>query len=281
MPAVIGQCLSDIVEIANRLFPFEIAEPWDNCGIQIGDPTRRVNSIAFSLDATPQTVKFAADSSCELLVTHHPVLLEPFRNIVADSLFGRTLLDAARKGVDILSLHTNLDAAAGGLNDQLTDKLGLQNVTTSVSAQCARVGRLPIATTVFGLAHKIAKDLEISHVRVISEKDGEVRKLFLAAGSGMSYLGEALRQNADVMVTGDVRYHAAREALEMGMPVIDAGHYGLEKGAVELLSSAFETEFSRLGLAITCINCKSEKEPFIEIRNSSEGVFVERTDTTS
>lgn len=281
MAAVMGQCLSDIVEIANRLFPFDIAEPWDNCGIQIGDPTRRVNSIAFSLDATPQTVKFAAASSCELLVTHHPVFLEPFRNIVADSLFGRTLLDAARMGVDILSLHTNLDAAAGGLNDQLTDKLGLENVTTSVSAQCARVGRLPVATTVFGLARKIAKDLEISHVRVISEKDSEVRTLFLAAGSGMSYLGEALRQHADVMVTGDVRYHAAREALEMGMPVIDAGHYGLEKGAVELLSAAFEAEFARLGLAITCINCRLEKEPFIEIRNPADGVFVERTATTS
>jgi dinuclear metal center YbgI/SA1388 family protein len=281
MAVVMGQCLSDIVDIANRLFPFDIAEPWDNCGIQIGDPTRRVNSIAFSLDATPQTVKFASASSCELLVTHHPVLLEPFRNIVADSLFGRTLLDAARMGVDILSLHTNLDAAAGGLNDQLTDKLGLENVTTSVSAQCARVGRLPVATTVFGLARKIAKDLEISHVRVISEKDTDVRTLFLAAGSGMGYLGEALRQHADVMVTGDVRYHAAREALEMGMPVIDAGHYGLEKCAVELLSAAFEAEFARLGLAITCINCRSEKEPFIEIRNPSEGVFVERTATTS
>ena len=270
MAAVMGLCLSDIVEIANRLFPFDIAEPWDNCGIQIGDPTRRVNSIAFSLDATPQTVKFASASSCELLVTHHPVLLEPFRNIVADNLFGRTLLDAARMGVDILSLHTNLDAAAGGLNDQLIGKLGLENVTTFVSAQCARVGRLPEATTVFELARKIARDLEISHVRVISEKDCEVRTLFLAAGSGMSFLGEALRQNADVMVTGDVRYHAAREALEMGMPVIDAGHYGLEKGAVELLSAAFEAEFSRLGLAINCINCRLEKEPFIEIRNPSE-----------
>ncbi len=235
MAAVMGHCLSDIVEIANRLFPFDIAEPWDNCGIQIGDPNRPINSIAFSLDATPKTVKFAATSSCELLVTHHPVLLEPFRNIVADTLFGRTLLDAARMGVDILSLHTNLDAAVGGLNDQLTDKLGLESITTSMSARCTRVGRLPAATTVFGLARKIAKDLEISHVRVISENDTEVRTLFFAAGSGMSYLGEALRQSVDVMVTGDVRYHAAREALEMGMPVIDAGHYGLEIGAVDLL----------------------------------------------
>ena len=158
MTEVMGQCLSDIVEIANRLFPFDIAEPWDNCGIQIGDPHRRVKSIAFSLDATPQTVKFAAASSCELLITHHPVLLEPLRNIVADTLFGKTLLDAARTGVDILSLHTNLDAAAGGLNDQLADKLGLESVTTSMSPRCARVGRLPVATTVFGLARKIAED---------------------------------------------------------------------------------------------------------------------------
>jgi dinuclear metal center YbgI/SA1388 family protein len=267
MATVMSQCLCDIVEIANRLFPFDIAESWDNCGIQIGDPNHRVSSIAFSLDATPQTVKFAFDSSCELLVTHHPILLEPIRNIVTDSISGRTLLDAARMDVGILSLHTNLDAAAGGLNDQLADRLGLEKVTTSVSARCARIGRLPAATSVFKLARKIAGDLGIPNVRVISKDDAEVQTLFLAAGSGMSYLGEAMRLNVAVMVTGDVRYHAAREALEMGMPVIDAGHYGLEKGAPDLLCSAFETEFSRLGLAITCINCRLEKEPFIEIRN--------------
>ncbi len=262
-----GHCLGDIVEIANRLFPFDIAESWDNCGIQIGDPNQRVSSIAFSLDATPQTVKFAADSSCELLVTHHPILLEPIRNIVADSITGRTLLDAARMHVSILSLHTNLDAAAGGLNDQLTVRLGLEKVTTPVDARCARIGRLPAATSVFKLARKLAGDLEIANIRVISKDDAEVQTVFLAAGSGMSYLGEALRRNVDVMITGDVRYHSAREALEMAMPVIDAGHYGLEKGAPDLLSSAFETEFARLGLEITCVNCKLEKEPFIEIRN--------------
>jgi GTP cyclohydrolase I len=262
-----SQCLSDIVEIANRLFPFDIAEPWDNCGIQIGDPNRSVSSIAFSLDATPEAVKFAAASSCELLVTHHPVLLEPIRNIVPDTLSGRTLLDAARMDVGILSLHTNLDAGVGGLNDQLADKLGLEDVTTPEAARCARIGHLPVGTPISKLAHKIAGDLQIPHVRVISNSDTEVRTVFLASGSGMSYLEEALRRNVDVMITGDVRYHAAREALEMGMPVIDAGHYGLEKGAPDLLSAAFEAEFSRLGLVITCINCRLEKEPFIEIRN--------------
>ncbi|MGB6063336.1 MAG: Nif3-like dinuclear metal center hexameric protein [Desulfomonilaceae bacterium] len=267
MEMVTGQCLSGIVEIANRLFPFDTAEPWDNCGIQIGDPNRRVSSIAFSLDPTPQTIKFATASSCELLISHHPLILQPLRNIISDSLFGRVVLDAARMGVDILSLHTNLDAAAGGLNDQLAYKLGLENIITPIGARCARIGQLPSATTVFSFARKIAKDLEISQVRVVSAEDAEVRTVFCASGSGMSYLSEALRENVDLMVTGDVRYHPAREALEMGMPVIDAGHFGLEKGAINLMRTAFEAEFARLGLAINCINCELEKEPFIEICN--------------
>jgi putative NIF3 family GTP cyclohydrolase 1 type 2 len=64
------------------------------------------------------------------------------------------------------------------------------------------------------------------------------------------------------MLTGDVRYHAAREALGMEIPVIDAGHYGLEKGAVSLLATAFREEFARLGLEVDCIECDSEEEPF-------------------
>ncbi len=81
---VTAPCLAGIVEIADRLFPFDMAEKWDNCGIQVGDPGRNVRSIAFSLDPTPQTVRFAADHSCQLLVTHHPVLLEPVRTITTE-----------------------------------------------------------------------------------------------------------------------------------------------------------------------------------------------------
>jgi GTP cyclohydrolase I len=264
---VTAPCLAGIVEIADRLFPFDMAEKWDNCGIQIGDPRRTVHSIAFSLDPTPQTVRFAADHSCQLLITHHPVLLEPVRIITTATLPGRTLLDAAGLGVDILSLHTNLDAAPGGLNDRLAAKLGLNSISIPLPAACARVGTLAQATEVFALARKWATDLEIPHLRVISKVDKLVRKVFCASGSGMSYLPEALRYEADVMVTGDVRYHAAREALELGIPVIDAGHYGLEIMAVELLMNAFKGEFLRMNIHMDLFACDAESEPFVEIYN--------------
>jgi GTP cyclohydrolase I len=257
--------LSRIVEIADKLFPFNTAEEWDNCGIQIGNPDRQITAVAFSLDSTPRTVEFTRDNSCELLITHHPVLIEPILRILPDRLPGRTLLTAARMDIDILSLHTNLDAAPGGLNDRLASILNLQEIFTPLPARCARMGRLAHPMSINRLGQKISQDLGILHVRVVSAGECEVQTVFCASGSGMGYLGDALNYKADVMVTGDVRYHAALEALELAMPVIDAGHYGMEKLAVSILLESFKTEFERENLKISCIPCNIEDDPFVEI----------------
>lgn len=260
-----GLRLSQVVEIADRLFPFNLAEPWDNCGIQIGDPDRLVSAIAFSLDPSVLTINYAVEHSCALLITHHPVLLEPLRNLVWNHYPGRTLIAAARSGVDILSLHTNLDAAPGGLNDYLAKVMGLEEVITPCAAPCARMGMLASPVRIAELAAGLARALNLPHLRVVSECDCEVQSVFSVCGSGMGYLKEALLYKPDVMVTGDVKYHAACEALEMGIPVIDAGHFGLEKGAPEVLATAFRKEFEHMGLEIACFTCEREKDPFFDI----------------
>lgn len=257
-----GIPLSEILRIADALFPFELAEEWDNCGLQIGDPARIIGRVAFSLDATLQTVRFAANASCRLLVTHHPVLLEPVRRLTPENHSACVLLEAAREGVDILSLHTNLDAAPGGLNDLVASLAGLEDVTIPEPARCARIGRLPAATQLSDFARRLADKLALDRVQLVGAGEAEVERVFCACGSGMGYLREAIRRNAEVMLTGDVRYHGAREALEMGMKVIDAGHFGLEKFAVSLLFEKFSEEFSRLGHHIECVECRLETDPF-------------------
>lgn len=271
-----GPRLSRIVEIADRLFPFQEAEPWDNVGIQIGDPQRTISGIAFGLDATPETVDFAAHRSCQLLVTHHPVILDPLRTVQPTNLVGRTLLTAARSGVDILSLHTNLDAAQGGLNDFLASKLGLDEITVPVPARCARLGLLPETLSLHELAARTARLLGIAHTRIVARGNVDVRRVFLVSGSGMGYLREALQYGADVMLTGDVRHHAAKDALELGMPVIDAGHYGLEKYAAKVLAAAFGNQFQSLGLDVECVVCDIEREPFLPIYHGEEDFTLER-----
>lgn len=257
-----GITLARIVEIADRLFPFDQAESWDNIGLQIGDPHAIINAVAFSLDPTPQTIRFAADNSCGLLITHHPLFPEPLRSITSETLTGRTALDSAKFGVAVLSLHTNLDSANGGLNDHLAGSLGLTGIRAPEPARCARMGELPQSTGLWALARRVADVFQTRNVRVVARKDVQVHRVFLASGSGMSYLPDALRFRADVMVTGDVRYHAAREAVEMGMPVIDAGHYGLEKAAVGLLHGRFREEFLSLDLKVSCVPCAVEDEPY-------------------
>ncbi len=257
-----GIPLVEILRIADALFPFELAEEWDNCGLQIGDPSTVVGRIAFSLDATLKTVQFAADASCPLLVTHHPLLLEPIRRITPETYSGSILLKAAREGVNILSLHTNLDAAPGGLNDLVASLAGLEDVTIPEPARCARIGTLPTPTLMSDLVRRLTDTFALESLRVVGTGNAQVQRVFSACGSGMGYLGEAIRHNAELMITGDVRYHAAREALDMGINVIDAGHFGLEKFAVPLLAEKFREQFLRVGHRIECVECRLESDPF-------------------
>lgn len=254
--------LSKVLELADRLFPFSLAEPWDNIGLQIGDPYMPVSSVAFGLDATPRTVDFAVSRKCNLLVTHHPITIEAVRTVTTSHMAGRTMLKAASSGLAIVSLHTNFDAAPGGLNDFLADALQLQRPLETISAPCARMGRLAHPLTLEEFASSAMVYLDLPCTRVVGDKDRVVRAVFCVAGSGMSYLNEAIRYKADVIITGDVRYHAARECNEFGLAIVDAGHYGLEKAAPAILADRFSSEFASLGLDLECHLCNMEKDPF-------------------
>lgn len=272
--------LAEIVEIADRLFPFSECENWDNCGIQIGDPSETIDGVAFSLDPLPETLAFAVENACGLLITHHPAILEPIRRITPESLVGRTLLHAARSNIGILSLHTNLDCAEGGLNHWLAGVLGLEKVRIPVPARAARLGVLPDSFRISQVADLLAEKLHVRSLRIIAREDRLVKTIFCVSGSGMGYLKDALAWKADLMITGDVRYHAAREALELGLPVIDAGHFGLEKDAVSIMCSAFDREFTQMGLAVRCVACPIETDPF-QTYTTPGGFHLERTTSAS
>jgi dinuclear metal center YbgI/SA1388 family protein len=262
--------LIQILEIANTKFPFDCSEPWDNSGIQVGDLERDIKNIAFSLDANPSTIRFAKENSCELLITHHPILLNPVKKIVASDLSGQTLFFAIASNVDVVSLHTNLDAAQGGLNDYLADLLGLLDVVTPEDASCARLGAIAQPMTLVSFRDLVKQRLLLESAAMICDgvEDKEtVSRVFLASGSGASYLPVAIRTKADVMVTGDVRYHAAVDARRSDLPIIDAGHFGMEKHAIKLMADTFKREFEGIGLEIVCHECPFEMDPLVPQKN--------------
>ena len=257
--------LSHILELADRLFPFGNTEPWDNSGVQIGDLSRNITAIAFSLDPSVNAIGFAAENKCDLLVTHHPLLLNPIKKVVTSELKGRVIIAAVKANVDIISLHTNLDAAQGGLNDFLAQLLGLVEAQIPANAPSARFGKLLKPQAVSELARLVCQRLVLDSVRIVGPLSKVVNSVFLVSGSGMAYLEHAILSEADVMITGDIRYHGAVEALASRISLIDAGHFGLEKFAIKLMQDKFRDEISKLGWNIDLYPYKEEENPFTDI----------------
>jgi len=137
----------------------------------------------------------------------------------------------------------------------------LEDVQTPANARCARIGALADPLDLQSLAVHLAKLFETPSVNVIARDNRIVKTIFCVSGSGMGYLREALGAGADAIVTGDVRYHAAVEALESGIAVIDCGHFPLEKAGPRIMAQAFTKALEELGEDIECIVCQEEKDP--------------------
>ncbi len=113
---------SDILGIINKIAPVSLAEEWDNPGLQVGDPAAQASRIMVALDPTAEVIDSAISSSCQLLVTHHPLIFKPLKSISTATRQGAAIHAAIRAGLSIVCMHTNYDIARGGLNDLLATK---------------------------------------------------------------------------------------------------------------------------------------------------------------
>ncbi|WP_052446679.1 Nif3-like dinuclear metal center hexameric protein [Candidatus Soleaferrea massiliensis] len=110
--------------IDTKIAPFSLAESWDNPGLLIGGEELPVKKVLLAMDATDAVAEEAVSKRAELIVTHHPVIFSPIKRVEADSVVYKLI----RNGISVISAHTNLDIAAGGVNDALAETLGLEQI---------------------------------------------------------------------------------------------------------------------------------------------------------
>jgi dinuclear metal center YbgI/SA1388 family protein len=120
--------IADITTALEAWAPPGAAQDYDNVGLQVGDADRTVTSAVLALDATPEVLDEAEAHDAELVVTHHPLLFQPLDGVTADGYVSTLALQFAEAGVGLYSIHTNLDAAPGGVSFALADRLGLTDV---------------------------------------------------------------------------------------------------------------------------------------------------------
>jgi dinuclear metal center YbgI/SA1388 family protein len=366
------QRIQDLVGLVHKLYAPELAEDWDNVGLQVGDPGAPLDRVLVALDPCLSALEAARDAGAQALVTHHPLLFHPLKRLTPDDTVGKTLWTAVRSGVAVICAHTNLDCAVDGLNSWLAAQLGLQQsaplqpssgdylkLVVFVPAgheqslaealfsagageigaydQCSfrapgrgtfragagtnpyigeigrreeveelrletilprrrlprvlekmlkahpydevaydliplqnqvagaglgRIGRLEQALPLDAFAARVKEALDCDHLRLIGDGARTVHKIALCGGSGAGLLQTAHRQGADVLVTGDVKYHDARQAEELGIALVDAGHFATEKLMIDKVADALRGAARQRHWEILFETYTGEQDPF-------------------
>lgn len=242
--------VQQVLQILKEFAPPELACSWDNVGLLV-DAGRPVNAVAVALDITADVVRDAVNSGCDLIVSHHPVIFNPLKRIGAEDVPALLI----KNGISAICMHTNLDAAPGGVNDTLAGILGMTD-TESFAEGCGRIGNVQ-PTTAADLAKLCAERLG-SHPQFV-EAGHPVTRLAEVSGGGGSYLQEAIDLGADCFITGEAAHHIALLAHQMGVGLVVAGHWATEvpvtRVLAEHLAAALPDEV-RITLSL------ADKDPF-------------------
>lgn len=223
--------VSDVKRAIEGYAPTFLAEEFDNVGLLVGDENNEVTSVLLTLDVDIDVAEEAVQKGANLIVSHHPIMFSPIKRITTETPEGRLLLYLIENKISVYSAHTNLDSAAGGLNDLIAALLELSNchpLSGDGETGLGRVGELPQEITLSTLCEKLKVIFSLPHIKFSGELVNIVKRVALCSGGGGSILEDALKSYADVYITGDIKYNGARKAADAGMHIIDVGHYESE-----------------------------------------------------
>lgn len=226
--------VQQICDLLHAKAPFDTAEEWDNSGLLVGDKAVAVSTVYVSLDITAQTVARAAAAGAQLMVSHHPVIFDPLKALPATHL----VYQLVKQGIGALCVHTNLDKAVGGVNDQLALQLGLDDIRVAPDGM-SRIGQLSTPMTADGFSRHVSAALATA-VRARVGTD-TVRTVALCGGAGADLVLPLLSQ-ADAAVTGEVKHHQWLD-IDPAKTLIDGGHYFTENGVVAVLAAWLREAF--------------------------------------
>ncbi len=245
-----------------RFAPLPLQESWDNAGLQVGLTETEVSGALLCLDVNEKIVDEAIQKGCNLVVSHHPLLFRGLKTISDLTDVQRTVMKAVQKGVCVISMHTNMDNAKGGVNYKMAEKLGLRDVqflapkmVDGVESGSGVIGELPEAQAAddFVLAVKKAFGVECAMCNELLRRP--VRKVALCGGAGDFLLDDALKAGADAFITGEMHYHQYF-GYEQQIQICVIGHYQSEQYTAEIFRDIIEKECPgvRTCIAETCTN---------------------------
>jgi len=231
----------DVLKFLEGQAPPELAADYDNIGLLVGDNKAVVSGIVVSLDCTTDAIDMAQRQGANLIVTHHPIIFHPLKDITADS----TVFSLIKSNISVISMHTNLDAAEGGVNDTLCKVLEINDVKGispigNIGFE-ARIGSFTKSFDTDELAKYIKEKLGGMIKYVGCPK--KVKTVAVCSGSGADLLQCAAQNGADALITADIKHSKYIEAENLGLALFDAGHFNTEDVIVDELCNKLSKQF--------------------------------------
>ena len=243
--------VQDILQFIESIVPPSLKMEGDNVGLLCGRADKKVKTILVALDPFPSVCREAAEEQADLLVTHHPIIHGSITSVTDQTTYGQALLELMAHNISAVNAHTNLDCADGGVNDTLAERVGLTDIQ-KISAdpygllRQGLVDNQPLAE----FLSKVKINLGCDGLRYV---DGgkNVHKVAVGGGSCGSELSAVAAAGCDTFVTADIKYNQFWDAKELGLNLIDAGHFYTENPVVAVLAEAIAEAFPEIEVMIS------------------------------
>lgn len=218
---------------------------FDNSGFQLGRKDAQVKSVLLALDVTDAVVDEAIKIGAQLIVSHHPLIFSTLKSVQSEKL-----LKLIEHKIAVISMHTNLDIAEGGINDVLIELLGAKAECALDSEGCGRVGVLPEAMQFDDFLRLCKAVLNTNGLRYYYAGK-PVERLAVMGGSGGDSIEDAAEKGCDTYVTADIKYHQFLEAAELGINLIDADHFCTENPVIPVLHAQLAGKFKDVSFKVS------------------------------
>ncbi len=220
--------IKDIVNLMDMWAPFETAEDFDNVGLLVGDKSEDVRGIVIALDVSDDVIDEAVAKGANVIITHHPTIFYAMKNLTPHTAQGSMVTKLIKNEIALISSHTNLDMAKGGVTETLAHALKLKNLKETEVSEFMRVGELCCKMTPQEFAEHAAYMLGSEKIVVAGPTPKAIKTVCVMSGAGGSYLDEAKKVGADIFLTGEMRHEHAIAANNMGIYSMAVGHYESE-----------------------------------------------------
>ncbi len=244
--------VSDILQFIEALAPAYMKEDWDHVGLNCGRMDAPVSKILVALDPF-EAVYEAIETGADLLITHHALLWKP--DFITDKdAQGRRTLELIENRVAHINAHTNLDMAPGGVNDILAQRLGLEDIQVAKPVGedrdgqpfgLLRTGFVPDGCPLEDFLDQVKFSLGCEGLRYVGANPF-VHKVAVGGGACAGQMTDAIAAGCDTFVTSDVRYNQFRDAFDLGLTLIDAGHFHTERPVCDMLAEKLAAAFPEI-----------------------------------